>query len=467
MAKGIATESTTAAEGRQGGRGGRLTGGRLAGRPLVGTVAACWALLFGMGLVMLGNGLQASLLGLRANLEGFPTFVTGIVMSGYFVGFVLGSQVTPRLLRRVGHIRVFAALASLASSAVLLHPLLPEPVAWGVMRIVTGFAYAGLYIVAESWLNDQTTNATRGRMLSIYMVISLGGMATGPLLLNLASPGDFDLFIAISVLVSLSLVPILLTVQPAPRFDTPSKIGVREIYRASPLAVFGCLFIGASTGTLMGFGAVYAENIGLSVAEVSLFMSLGTFGGMLLQWPIGQLSDTVDRRLVLAAVTILAAVAALASFLLPAAPHWPLLGLVALFGGLTFPIYSLSLAHANDRLEPEQMVGASSALILINGTGAILGPSLAGLLMESFGPQGFFGYLAVLHALLGVVVVYRIVRRPAAPAGERGSYVYVSRTSAVATAAAYETSHEEQAGEEEAPESTLGAAEAREPAAGT
>ncbi len=384
---------------------------------------AAWALLLGMAFIMLGNGLQGTLLGLRATLEGFPTTVTGFVMTGYFVGFLAGSTITPRVVERVGHIRVFAALASLASTSALVHAVFVDPWTWGAMRIVTGFSYAGLYVVAESWLNDRATNETRGQILSIYMVVTYGGMTAGQFLLNVGDPTGFDLFVLISVMVSLALVPISLTAAPAPAFDAPSPVGLRQLYVISPLGVVGGLATGLANGTIFGMGAVYGKMAGLSNAEVSLFMGLILLGGMLLQWPVGRISDLLDRRKVIVGVTSLAALFAAIAGLVPDLPLWWLLGLTFLFGGMTLPMYSLCGAHLNDFLDPKQMVAASSAFVLVNGLGAILGPTSGSIAMQLAGPEGFFMWLALVHCFIALFALWRMTRRASRPLEDQGNFV--------------------------------------------
>ena len=253
----------------------------------------------GLGLIMLGNGLQGSLLGLRASLEGFGVTATGLIMSGYFAGLLIGATVVPKVVTRVGHIRSFGAMASLASTSILVHVVIIDPWIWWTMRFVTGFAYAGLYIVAESWLNDASENKTRGQLLSFYMLISLGGMAGGQFLLNIASPSSYELFVLISVLVSIAVIPILLSVSKAPEFNTSESVGLLQLYRVSPLGVTGMLINGVVMGAIFGMGAVYAANIGLSVREISFFMGSLVLGGALLQYPIGKLSDVFGRRQVI------------------------------------------------------------------------------------------------------------------------------------------------------------------------
>ena len=270
-----------------------------------------WALLFGMGLLLVGNGLQSSLLGVRAEAESFGGFVTGLVMSGYFLGFFAGSLATPRFVRRVGHVRVFAALASLASIAILVHSVLVLPAVWALMRLLTGLAFAGLYIVSESWLNDSAPNRLRGSLLAVYMVISYLGLAGGQLMLNLAAPQQHTLFILCSILLSLALVPILLSSTRQPAASTPDPMSLKRLYAVSPLGAVGCFGTGIANGVILGMGAVYARQTGLSVAEVSIFMTALVLGGAVLQWPIGKISDHAGRRAVITGVAVLAALAAL------------------------------------------------------------------------------------------------------------------------------------------------------------
>ena len=418
---------------------------------MLSVVWSSWALFLGIAFIMLGNGLQGSLLGVRAELEGFPTAVTGLVMTGFYVGFLAGSTLVPRLVTRVGHIRVFAALASLASVAVLLHSVFVDPVSWTAMRLVTGFSYAGLYVVAESWLNDRATNETRGQLLSIYMVVMLCGMGSGQFLLNVADPAGFELFVLASALVSLALIPILLTVSPAPDFDEPSSISLRALYRISPLGVLGTLGTGMAQGGLLGMGAVYAKSSGLSVAEVSLFMAALLFGGMLFQWPVGRLSDRFDRRRVMTAVTILAALwafmaTAVTGPLAPLFPAWSLFLLAGLFGGMNMPMYSLAISHTNDFLEPKQMVAASGTLVLVGGIGAVAGPMTLAGAMSVMGPSGFFWGLGVVHAVIGAFALYRMTVRRARPLEDQGAYVPVPPPASPVAVALYPEAAEEESG---------------------
>jgi MFS family permease len=425
---------------------------------MMAAVRSCWALFLGIALMMLGNGLQGSLLGIRASLEGFPTTLTGILMSGYYAGFLIGSVLAPRLVARVGHVRVFAALAALASSAILIHAVWINPATWTVIRLVTGFCYAGLYVVVESWLNDQATNQTRGQLLSLYMMVTLGAAAGGQWLLNVADPAGVHLFILVSVLVSLSSIPLVLSTGPTPAFATPSRVGVRELYLVSPTGVIGYFGTMLASGAYFGMGAVYGREIGLSVRDISLFMSLIMLGGMLLQWPIGRLSDAWDRRRVLTGVTLLAAVFALLAGLAAGRSLLGLFALSALFGGTNLPLYSLCIAYVNDYLERDQIVPASGTLVLIGGVGAVFGPVTAAIAMRSFGPAAFFWWLATIHAAIGAFAIYRMTRRSGVPRAEQGSYVAVApRISPVGSALYAEEASEEARAGQPAPDARIAA----------
>jgi MFS family permease len=310
----------------------------------------------------------------------------------------------------------------MASAAVLIHGIIVTPLAWSLLRLLSGFCLAGLYIVAESWLNDRATNRTRGQLLSIYMVVTYAGVAGGQLLLNAADPQGLQLFILTSVLISVALVPLLLSAGPAPKFSRQSPLSLRALYTISPLGVVGAFATGMASGALFGFGPVYAESSGLSVSQISFFMTAALLGCTVFQWPIGHLSDTLDRRLVITVVTFLSAAVAIAAVTIPTISTWTLLVLMAVFGGLSIPLYSLCIAHANDYLEPDQMVTASSGLVLASGIGAILGPVTASLSMLLLGPDGFFWLLALIHVAMGVFAVYRMAKRRAKPVQEQSHY---------------------------------------------
>ena len=402
---------------------------------MLSVIAGAWALLLGIALIMLGNGLQNTLLGVRATLEGFGTGTTGLVMTGYFLGFLAGSVVVPRLVGNVGHIRVFAAVASLASAATLLHTVFVTPASWFLIRLATGFCFAGLFVVAESWINDAATNRTRGQLLSVYMIMVLGGVGSGQLLMNLADPRGFELFVVVSVLVSVALIPITLSVGRAPAFEAPESIGMRALFRASPLGVTGAFLIGIAHSALYAMGPVFATEIGLPVDRTALFIAVALFGGLILQWPIGWLSDRFDRRRVIVVATWLAAGSSVVAGMHGVDSYALLIAFTALLGGTSMPLYSLCGAHTNDHLTPRQIVAASATLVLVGGFGLTMGPLLAAALMRLGGPPGLFWLIAVVHGCIGVFGLYRMVRREPVPLDEQRTYQPVSlRTSPVVQA---------------------------------
>ncbi len=396
------------------------------------TAAATWALFAGILLLMLGNGLQGTLVGLRSESAGFSTQAIGVVMTCYFAGFLAGSRIVSKALSNVGHIRVFAALASVASSATLIYLLNVNPLTWGAMRFTTGLCMAGLYVVAESWLNDLATNANRGRLLSVYMVITMGGVALGSFMLNLTDPFGFELFVVASVLISLALVPVSLSAASAPPARVPVPMSIRQLAGLVPTGIAVSLLVGMSHGALMGMGAAYASRAGLGAGQVSLFLGAPMLGSIVLQLPIGTLSDKVPRRGVLFAVSAGASICAavvsgfepggLASF-----------GMMFLLGGLSFPLYSLGIAYTNDWIDPSQILAASSALVGTNGVGAVIGPVLAATMMSYGGIHMYFIVLAITHGAIAVYLAFRIVTRDGvALIDQRRFVVFPARASAVA-----------------------------------
>jgi MFS family permease len=395
---------------------------RVQARPVLSAAASIWALLFGVGMLMLGSGLQNTLLGVRANGENFGSAITGLVMSCFFAGFLLGSWLSPRVIQRVGHLRLFAAAVSLASIAILVQSIWVYPLVWALMRVLTGYCQATVLIVSESWLNVQITNEHRGELLSIYNIVTYLGVGGGQLLLNLADPGNTTLFILVSVLLSFAAVPILLSITPQPLQEVPELFSVRELYRASPLGLVGSSMAGLLQGAVFGMGAVYAQEVGMSLGQVSVFMFVLIGGAALFQWPVGMLSDRMDRRRVITGIALVSTVVTLLG--IPASASIGSLMVLALFMG-TGPmiLYSLFVAHTNDYLRPGQMVAASSALVLVFGVGASFGPSLTGILMDLLGPNGWLWVLALGQLGIGGFTLYRMTRREALPVAEQSPYV--------------------------------------------
>ncbi|MFT5701821.1 MAG: MFS family permease [Desulforhopalus sp.] len=389
---------------------------------MLGVVFNCWALFFGMGLIMLGNGLQGTLIGVRASMEGFGTIVTGLVMSGFFLGLIAGCKIIPVIVGRVGHIRTFGALASLASVSILVQAVFVNPWMWWLMRLVTGFSYAGLFIVAESWINEAANNETRGKLLSFYMLVSLGGLAGGQFLLNLFPPASFELFVLVSLLISLAVVPILLSVSRAPQFDVLENISILQLYRVSPLGVFGMFVSGLTYGAFLGMGAVYAADIGLSVKDISLFMGSLVIGGFLFQYPLGWMSDTFGPIKVILLTSLAGTVVSFAAMYY--SPEGLLLySTAAIIGGLTMPLYALCSVHTNNYLTSTQMVAASGTLVLLNATGAAIGSPLTALVMDIFGSEAFYGSIGGMLCVIGAFALWRYPQRAGVETEEQGDFV--------------------------------------------
>ncbi|WP_298262129.1 MFS transporter [uncultured Litoreibacter sp.] len=377
---------------------------------MVEVLKSSWALLLGMMLLMVGNGLQGSLIGVRGGIEGFSTFELALITSGYFLGFLGGSRMAPNFIQRVGHVRVFAALASFISAALILYPAVTHPIAWIVLRVVIGFCISGVYVTAESWLNNSASNETRGQALSLYMIVQMGGIVAAQGLLNVADPGGFILFVIPSVLVSISFAPILLSVTPTPSFGTTRQLSFRDLYRISPLGVIGMFMLGGVFSAQFGMSAVYGTNAGFSVAQISIFVSSIFVGAMVLQFPIGWLSDRMDRRVLIFIVSAVATLAAAIAWAFGA--YFPvLLGCAFMIGGMTNPLYALLIAYTNDYLEPDDMAGASGGLLFINGVGAIAGPVLTGWLMTQFGAQGFWLIILVTMLATTLYAAFRMTQR--------------------------------------------------------
>jgi MFS family permease len=378
---------------------------------MTGNLRGVVPLLLAIALLGLGSGLQGALVGVQATVENFSVSSTGVIMSGFSLGLLLSSFVTPRVVGHVGHIRVFAAFASIISTAVLLIPLWIEPAWWFTMRFVAGLGTAGLYIVCESWLNAASTNENRGKLLSIYMIIMYGAMGGGPFLLNVADTSGFARFIVVSALMSLALVPVSLARAEAPAIERPRPVGLVEIYRGSPLAAVGALANGLGQSAFFAMGAVYAVMQGLTLAQVSLFVALPPLGVIISQYPIGLLSDRYDRRTLLTVLAFAAAFIAAITIPVAGLSAGLLIALFAVFGAIAMPIYALAIAHANDHLEKDQMVGASGKLVLLYGVGAIAGPFFVGLAMQRLGASGFLAYMVLVYGGLGLFAIYRMYRR--------------------------------------------------------
>jgi MFS family permease len=371
-----------------------------------------WPLLMGVMLLMVGNGIQGTLLGIRGNAEGFTTYQLSYVMSAYFVGFLFGSWAAPKMIRQVGHVRVFAALGSFISALLVIYPVFPDWMVWTALRVLAGFCFSGIYITSESWINNTATNETRGQALSAYMIVQMLGIIASQVLLNTPDPSGFALFIIPSVLVSLAFMPILLAPTPAPAFDSTRRLSFRSLFRISPLGCVGMLLTGGVFSAMFGMASVWGAQAGLSVRDISIFVGALYVGGLVLQYPIGWFSDRIDRRGLIMGLSGVASVTMLVAALLPL-PFTALIGVALLLGGITNPVYALLIAYTNDFLSREEMAAASAGLIFLNGFGAIFGPLVTGWLMETTGPRGFFLFIAILYVALTGYALWRMTRRAA------------------------------------------------------
>lgn len=403
---------------------------------MASVMRSTWPLLLGILLLMIGNGMHGTLLGIRGGIEGIPTFLMSVVMAGYYGGFLLGSLVVPGIIKNVGHVRVFAALGSMISAVLILFPVEPNWIYWTVLRFLIGFCFCGVYVTAESWLNAGATNENRGRALAAYILVQMLGIVIAQGMLNIGDPAGYLLFIIPSVLVSLAFTPILLTAQPAPQFETIKRLSFGRLYRASPLGCVGIFLIGGVFSVLSGMSAVWGAEIGLSVAQISLFVASVYAGGLALQYPLGWISDRYDRRKL---VMLLGAFGAV-TVLVVVAVQPGTVGLViagALLGGMANPIYAVLLAYTNDYLDQSDMAAASAGLLFIYGIGSIGGPLITGWLMGVIGPDGYWVYMGVLLAVLAGYAGWRMTRRRALTPQEQGNFAVITpNTTSLAVEAA-------------------------------
>jgi len=392
-----------------------------------------WALFTGFGIIVVSHGFQSNLLGIRSVIENFNFIATGIMMSAYFVGFFIGATVVPRLVTKVGHIRVFAAFASMASLSSLVHVVFVDPYVWIFARFLTGFSMIGIFIIVESWLNDRANNKTRGKVLSLYMLVTYVGMALGNLLLNVSNPRYYEPFILISLLFSIALIPILLTKRKPPKFRKNSAIKIKELFKISPFGTVSMFCTGFIFAPIFSLLSVYAVTMKLGIFETSLLLVGVMLAGALFQWPIGSLSDKFDRRKIIIGSSLAAIIFSLSAIFvsgignsLPnlfiestvsfnyfstAMDKTRLFIFVILLAGVTLPLFSLNLALVNDYIPKEKFVAAGSGLNIIFGLGAMAGPIMCSILMHFLGPNGFFVHLLIFLFAIIVFGFYRLSQR--------------------------------------------------------
>ena len=375
---------------------------------MFGTIVNSWALFTGFGLIMLAHALQGTLLNVNAVFFNFSDFEIGYVFSGYFIGYLFSSIQCPKLIKNVGHIRVFAAFASLGSIAILLHWIVINPIAWLIFRMITGFSFAAIYIVCESWLNDRADNKSRGQLIGFYMIVLYFSTSAGGMLVNLRATTDAHLFILTSLLISLALVPILLTKKPAPDFSTPRFLSLKELYLKSPMAFVGSFSIGMVYSALFGLMGVFGAKIGLSIFQISILVFVNMFVGAIFQYPVGKISDKYDRRTILLSLNLIAIASLIFIYLLGSLSFNLLLVFIGIHSAVSLPYYAVVISHMNDFLEKDEIVSGSSTLTLVNALGMVMGPMLASGFMAYFGAYGYFLYMIVIYCLVAPYNFFRI-----------------------------------------------------------
>ena len=388
-------------------------------------------LLIAAGILLGGNGLQGTLVALRGAQEGFSPGTIGFMGTAYFAGFLLGCVFISRIMKSVGHVRAFSALAAIASSGTLLLVLIIDPVMWSLIRFVTGFCFAGLFTVMESWLNSGVSNHDRARVLALYRIIDIGSVTSAQFLIPVFGAGGFTIFGIMSIMITLSLVPVSLGDRSNPVAPVDVKLDLPRVWRISPLACIGCIAVGVTNSGFRTLSPVYAEQIGMSVTDVVTFVSVGIIGGAMIQYPLGYLSDRWDRRAVLLVTAGLAMLAALGIAFFAGSDPFLNFALVFIFGSFAMPLFSLSAAHANDRADKGEFVLVNAALMLFYSFGAIGGPLAASFFMEHFGPSWLFIFNAFVYATFILIILYRMNVRAAVPAGHRQNFIALLRTSPI------------------------------------
>lgn len=389
------------------------------------------SILWSVALLLLGNGLISTLLTLRGTSEGYSSAVMGMIMSAYFVGFICGTWVSGRLIRRMGHIRTFAFCASICATTTLMHHIFIDPWVWLGLRFFYGLAYITLMTVIESWLNSQAARHERGRIFGFYMVVNLGALAAAQQMLHLDSPESFLLFAVVSILISWAILPLTLTRrnQPTIAAERP-KSSLKSLLRIAPLSVAGAALSGLAMGAFWSMAPIYGTQLGYGVSDIALLMSLTIIGGAALQIPIGRYSDTHDRPKVLTWVVMLAAAVALLMTVTPSQNF--LLGLFFIWGGLAFSIYPLSVAQLIDQLQPDEIVSGSSDMLVLHGAGCAFAPILSGSLMTVLGAHGLPVYIGLVLLLLGIYTIYRRRRVVDLVSGENAHFEPMVQSSAQA-----------------------------------
>ena len=390
-----------------------------------------FVLIGGLGLLLVGVGLLGTLLGVRAGLAAFSNLQIGLIMAGYYAGYILGTLLAPRVVRNVGHIRSFAAFAALGSASALAFGLLIDPWVWLGLRVLSGACVVGLFVVVESWLNEQSAGPARGRTFAVYMMSTLLALGAGQFLLLVGEPGELVPFALAAILITLGLVPVAVPRVTEPRMQLTEPVSIGQLFRVSPLAAVGTASAGLVNGAFWGMAPLFGQRLALDEIQIASLMSATILGGALLQWPIGHVSDSLDRRTVLVVVSFATAAVAAGAGLIVIEGYAGLIPTAFLYGGLMFSLYGLSVAHANDHLEQSQVLEATRGLLLVYGGGALAGPLLGGAAMTWAGPVGLPALSAATAAFLGLFGIYRMTRRAPPPMEEQSEFVALVRTSPV------------------------------------
>lgn len=398
---------------------------------MTGTIRPVVTLLLAIFMLMAGSGFLSTLISLRLEASGAPPLLIGLVATAYFVGLTFGSMLAFAIVARAGHIRAFAAFVSLFSATSLSYTLHLDPLFWSILRLAEGFCMAGVFVCLESWLNERAEPATRGSVLAFYMIALYAGQAVGQFLLNLGDTWPALPFIAASILLSLAVIPVALTRIPAPSLPEGGIMRLTQLYRTSPLGFVGAAVTGVMMGAFYGLGAVFARGVGLNTAGTALFMSATILGGVALQWPLGRLSDLMDRRRVIVGTFLATLIVCIGLFEF-AEGRYPMMLAGALFGGTCFALYPLCVAHTNDHLRSTQRVGASGGLILIYSLGAAAGPLAAAGTMEGLGPRGLFLFIAGCASIVLIFAGFRIWASPPVPDALQRRYQVLPRTTPAA-----------------------------------
>jgi MFS family permease len=389
-------------------------------------------LLGGLGVLLAGVGLLGTLLGVRATTAAFGNLQIGLIMAGYYIGYIVGTLVVPRLIRNVGHVRCFAAFAALAAAGSLGFGLMVDPWLWFVLRVLSGICVVGIYMVVESWLNEQSDGPSRGRIFSLYMMSTLVALGGSQFLLLAGETTDLTLFALAAILISVGVVPIAITRVTEPHIDIIRPVRLSELMAISPLGIAGALVAGIVNGAFWSMGPVFGQRLALGDGGIALLMSATVLGGAFLQWPIGHLSDRMDRRTVLILTSLATAIAAAVIAYIVIEDRAGLIVSAFVYGGLMFALYSISVAHTNDYLEPGQVLEATRSLLLVYGVGALAGPVLTGYAMNLVGPPGLPALSIAVALLLVAFGLFRVTRRPAPALEEQADFVAMARTSPIA-----------------------------------